>query len=70
MDNLHIEGIKVNIPLHKVVLREETFLSGNYSTNYIGEIKPQDQLREADVDAKLIKTILGTEFKKLKERVI
>jgi acetyl-CoA carboxylase biotin carboxylase subunit len=42
LDGLYIEGIKTNIPLHKIILREENFISGHYTTNYIGEIKPQD----------------------------
>ncbi len=44
LDGLVIEGIKTNIPLHKVILREETFVKGEYSTAYIGKIKPQDKV--------------------------
>jgi acetyl/propionyl-CoA carboxylase alpha subunit len=42
LDGLFIEGIKTNVPLHKIILREENFISGLYTTNYIGEVKPQD----------------------------
>ncbi len=44
LDGLVIEGIKTNIPLHKVILREETFVKGEYSTAYISKIKPQDKV--------------------------
>ncbi len=44
LDGLVIEGIKTNIPLHKVILREETFVRGEYSTAYIGKIKPQEKV--------------------------
>ncbi|MFL5785251.1 MAG: acetyl/propionyl/methylcrotonyl-CoA carboxylase subunit alpha [Bacteriovoracaceae bacterium] len=44
LDGLIIEGIKTNIPLHKVILREETFVKGEYSTAYIGKIKPQEKV--------------------------
>lgn len=41
---LYIEGIKTNIPLHQIILEEENFVAGKYTTNYIGEIKPQDSV--------------------------
>ncbi|MBK23987.1 MAG: hypothetical protein CME70_08305 [Halobacteriovorax sp.] len=44
LDGLHIEGLKTNIPLHKVILREENFIKGNYSTAYIATIKPQEKV--------------------------
>jgi acetyl/propionyl-CoA carboxylase alpha subunit len=44
LDGLIIEGIKTNIPLHKVILREETFVKGEYSTAYIGKIRPQEKV--------------------------
>src|SRR5690606_24701484 len=44
LDGLVIEGIKSNIPLHKVILREKNFKEGNYSTNYIGTVKPQEKV--------------------------
>lgn len=45
LDGLHIEGLKTNIPLHKVILREENFINGNYSTDYIGKVRPQDSVK-------------------------
>lgn len=44
LDGLIIEGIKTNIALHKVILEEEHFKNGKYSTNYIGTVKPQDKV--------------------------
>ena len=39
-----VEGLKTNIPLHKVILQNEKFLSGNYSTNFIKEESPQSNI--------------------------
>ncbi len=56
LDGLVIEGIKTNIPLHKVILREETFVKGEYSTAYIGKIKPQDKVApKEDMKAFMVK---------------
>lgn len=44
LDGLVIDGLKTNIPLHKVILEEETFVKGNYSTSYIGTVKPQEKV--------------------------
>ena len=32
--------------LHEIILREENFVAGRYTTNYISEIKPQDNVAE------------------------
>lgn len=56
LDGLVIEGIKTNIPLHKVILREETFVKGEYSTAYISKIKPQEKVAaKEDLNAFMIK---------------
>lgn len=44
LDGLLIGGIKNNIPLHQVIMKEENFMMGNYTTNYITEVKPQDKV--------------------------
>ncbi len=44
LDGLIIDGIKTNIALHKVILREENFQKGKYSTSYIGTVKPQEKV--------------------------
>jgi acetyl-CoA carboxylase, biotin carboxylase subunit len=44
LDGLLIEGLKTNIPLHKVIVRNKNFLAGNYSTAFIETEKPQDKV--------------------------
>jgi acetyl/propionyl-CoA carboxylase alpha subunit len=66
VDGLLIDGIKTNIPLHKVILDEETFQKGLYSTNYIGTIRPQDKvLPKEKVEAFFLK-VAGIEMNQLK----
>jgi acetyl-CoA carboxylase, biotin carboxylase subunit len=55
-DGLIIDGIKTNIALHKVILDEENFRKGNYSTNYIGTVKPQEKVAvKEDIQAFMLK---------------
>jgi acetyl/propionyl-CoA carboxylase alpha subunit len=44
VDGLVLDGIKTNIALHKVILDEDHFKRGQYSTNYISTIRPQDKV--------------------------
>lgn len=44
LDGLLIEGLKTNLPLHKVIMRNEKFKSGNYSTDFIKDEEPQKQI--------------------------
>jgi acetyl/propionyl-CoA carboxylase alpha subunit len=44
LNGLLIEGLKTNIPLHKKIMEDENFVAGNYSTKYIEEQKPQEEL--------------------------
>ena len=37
LDEFVIEGIRTNIPLHKVILNDEVFLNGTYTTRFIQE---------------------------------
>lgn len=56
LDGLVIDGIKTNIALHKVILREKSFVAGEYSTAYIGKIKPQEQVKaKEDIEAFMLK---------------
>jgi acetyl/propionyl-CoA carboxylase alpha subunit len=48
VENLSIEGLKTNIPLHRVILNEENFKQGHYSTNYISTIKPQEHVAKRE----------------------
>ena len=61
LDGLYIEGIKTNIPLHKIILQEENFISGHYTTNYIGEIKPQDGVADLIKDESLFRKAVAIE---------
>ncbi len=66
VDGLLIDGIKTNIPLHRVILDEETFQKGLYSTNYIGTIRPQDKvLPKEKIEAFFLK-VAGIEMNQLK----
>ncbi|MBT5092765.1 MAG: hypothetical protein HOM21_00890, partial [Halobacteriovoraceae bacterium] len=44
LEGLYIEGLKTNIPLHKIILANQNFRDGNYSTSFIGVEKPQEQI--------------------------
>ena len=59
LDGLFIEGLKTNVPLHKVILENEKFVGGNYSTKFIGEEKPQDDVK-TDFDYEKIYSMLAT----------
>ena len=56
LDGLIIDGIKTNCALHRVILNEENFRNGHYSTNYIGNIKPQESVPpKEDIEAFMLK---------------
>ncbi len=61
LERLEIVGLKNNIELHKAILNEEKFKSGNYSTKYIEEVSPQDkiQLSSERRDEIMMAAILG-----------
>lgn len=42
LNGLHVEGLKTNIPLLKVIVNNKNFQDGNYSTSFIAQEKPQD----------------------------
>lgn len=44
LNNLHLDGIKTNIALHEIIIKEPNFVAGEYTTNYITEVKPQDKV--------------------------
>jgi acetyl-CoA carboxylase, biotin carboxylase subunit len=44
VNGLVIDGVKTNIPLHRVIMDEENFRQGTYSTNYISTVRPQDKV--------------------------
>lgn len=65
LDGLKIEGIKTNIPLHKVILDEEVFRSGNYSTHYIQTVKPQEKVAAVENIEEFMKRIVAIEMNQL-----
>ena len=44
LKNLHLDGVKTNIPLHEIIIKEPQFVAGTYTTNYITEVKPQEKV--------------------------
>ena len=44
LDGLLLDGLKTNIPLLKVILDEENFKDGKYTTHYIAGVKPQEKV--------------------------
>jgi acetyl-CoA carboxylase biotin carboxylase subunit len=65
VDGLIIDGIKTNIPLHKVILDEENFQKGLYSTNYIGTIRPQDKVPPKEKMEAFFLKVAGIEMNQL-----
>ncbi len=65
LDGLLIEGLKTNIPLHKVIMKNETFIKGKYSTSFIGVEKPQDQVDTGMDYTSLYKKIAGIEARRM-----
>lgn len=46
LSGLYIEGSKTNVPLHEIIMQEENFVAGQYTTNYIADVAPQDSVAE------------------------
>lgn len=65
LDGLVIEGIKTNIALHKIILDETVFKKGNYSTHYIGSVKPQEQVLKVEAIEEFMKRIVSIEMNQL-----
>lgn len=59
LDGLFIEGLKTNVPLHKVILDNKNFIEGKYSTNFISEEEPQKEIN-TDFDFLKIYKMLAT----------
>ena len=67
LEGLIIEGLKTNIPLHKVIMKENNFKSGHYTTNYIAEVSPQEGVEETKKVESLFKKAIAIEMKALQE---
>ncbi|MBC7538076.1 MAG: ATP-grasp domain-containing protein [Bacteriovorax sp.] len=65
LDGLLVEGLKTNIPLHKIIMKNEVFINGKYSTNFITTEKPQDQVDTSMDYTALYKKIAGIEARRM-----
>ena len=45
LNGVYIEGLKNNIPLHKVIMSEKSFNEGRYTTDYIKVVEPQNMIK-------------------------
>jgi acetyl-CoA carboxylase biotin carboxylase subunit len=65
LDGLLIEGLKTNIPLLKVILNDEKFVEGVYSTSFIEERRPQDRVNVEIQYDDICKKLAGIEAFKM-----
>jgi acetyl-CoA carboxylase biotin carboxylase subunit len=65
LDGLLVEGLKTNIPLHKIIMKNEVFIHGKYSTNFITTEKPQDEVDTSMDYTALYKKIAGIEARRM-----
>ena len=62
LDGLILEGLKTNIPLLKVIMDEENFKKGQYTTHYIASVKPQDKVAIVENIESYIPRIVSVEM--------
>ena len=67
ISNLHIDGIKTNTKLHEIILKEEKFVAGTYTTNYISEVKPQERVEALATDEDLYLKAIAIELEGMRE---
>jgi len=65
LDGLLIEGLKTNVPLLEVILDEENFILGKYTTNYITEVKPQEKIKAEFNHLRVYQTLAGIEARRM-----
>lgn len=65
LNGLLIEGLKTNIPLHKIILEDEVFAKGNYTTNFIAQEKPQEKVDTNINFPKVYKILAAIEARKM-----
>ena len=65
--NLHIDGVKTNIALHEIIIDQENFVAGNYTTNYISEVRPQDKVESLIREEELYKKAISIELTCMRE---
>ena len=62
LDGLLLDGLKTNIPLLKVILDEESFRAGKYTTHYIAGVKPQEKVSIAEEARSLLVRVASVEM--------
>jgi pyruvate carboxylase subunit A len=48
LDEFYIEGLPTNIPLHQLIVRDEDFIDGKFTTNYLDEKLPKFEVVNPD----------------------
>jgi biotin carboxylase len=61
LKGLVLKGLKTNIPLHKVILDEERFVGGNYTTKYLEEVDFKDKVTAQFTEELLVKEVVALE---------
>lgn len=61
LKGLVLKGLKTNIPLHKVILEEERFVGGNYTTKYLEEVDFKDKVTAQFTEELLVKEVAALE---------
>lgn len=65
--NLHIDGIKTNTQLHEIIIEQENFVAGSYTTNYIAEVKPQERVESLVSNENLYRKAISIELEGMRE---
>lgn len=53
LDEFFIEGLPTNIPLHQQIVRDEDFIQGKFTTNYLDEKLPKFQVVNPETKKKI-----------------
>jgi len=48
LDRYTVSGIKTTIPYHRLVMRSDDFIAGNYNIDFVKEHSPQDMLKQTE----------------------
>ena len=65
LNGLLIEGLKTNVPLLKEIIKNENFVKGVYSTDFIEEEKPQDHVSQERDILNIFKKLAIVEARKI-----
>jgi acetyl-CoA carboxylase, biotin carboxylase subunit len=65
LDGLYIGGLKTNIPLQKEILRNENFIKGKYSTEFIKAENPQGKINTEMRFNDIYEVLSGIEARRL-----